>query len=188
MTRSQAHAYLHDGRRVSCDTHGPALALDAESLGCPAAHELALRTGLGVMAFLELWTRAEVAAKLLGRPSLLAFRNGDAHDPGLGIRSARIDDLVVSVGWLRRSEEGPVLAVGDGDETGRDDELAIDGILVTEKDGTLLSRVRVPELFQNGAQRDFPERVEQEDEKGLVGKRKIGRVSFLDLGSDASAR
>ena len=103
--RSVVRSHVHDGRSVHCVAReDAALAVDAESIHSPAATELAARHDLSVGAFLALWTRAEVAAKLLGLPSLLTFREGFGDDPALAIRTTRLDDLVVSVGWPRRGE------------------------------------------------------------------------------------
>ena len=100
-SRSAVRAHLHDGRLVECLPSGNLLlAVYAESTDCPAAHELAARHGVGVEQFLTRWTRAEVAAKLLGQPSLRAFRDDAARNPMLTIRTGAVDDLVVSVGWL----------------------------------------------------------------------------------------
>lgn len=102
---TSSRAYLHDGRCVECVPYGArSMAVDAESVHCPAAHELAERSGSAVEELLEHWTRCEVAAKLLGHPSLLAFRENAALDPALNIRTGVVDDLVVSVGWLRRGK------------------------------------------------------------------------------------
>ena len=104
-----ARAHLHDGRCVECIPRGHVmLAVDAESVHCPAAHELAEWNGVTVEELLAHWTRAEVAAKLLRRPSLLAFREDAARDPALTIRTGAFDDLVVSVGWLPRGEQRPM--------------------------------------------------------------------------------
>ena len=98
-------AHVHDGRCVQCARRGPGpLAVDAESTAAPAAQELAARFDLGVEELLGRWTRAEVAAKLLARRSLVAFREGLEHDAALTIRTALVEDLVVSVGWLASPE------------------------------------------------------------------------------------
>lgn len=101
---SVARTHIHDGRVVECVSpdHAP-LAIDAESVNGPAARELAARLCVPVAELLVRWTRAEVAAKLLGRPSLLAFRKNLADDPLLVIRTAVVDDLVVSVGRRTKS-------------------------------------------------------------------------------------
>lgn len=102
-----ARAHLHDGRIVQCvSSEWARLAVDAESLEAPAARELATRYDLGVKRLLALWTRAEVAAKLRGEPSLVAFREGSATDPTLTIITAEVDDVVVSVGWSRSRRAG----------------------------------------------------------------------------------
>jgi len=158
-----------------------------------AAGELAARHGLSIADFLALWTQAEVAAKLLGRPSLLAFRERLADNPMLTIRTGALQDLIVSVGWthaagteLSRPEEGPVPPVGDHIQEPRtDDATAVHGILVSEEDRSRMLSVRAAELVEHGAERRFTERIEEKQEEWFIGKRKVRGIAFDYLPVDA---
>jgi hypothetical protein len=99
-----ARSYAHDGRVLECVPRpGYAVACDLESVNAPAAADLARRFGLEVDAFLVRWTRLEVEAKLLDLPigRLLDRARGLRlrTSAPFEVRTYRLDDLVVSVGW-----------------------------------------------------------------------------------------
>lgn len=101
--RGGARSYAHDGRCLECSpAMGYAIACDIEALGAPGAAEAARRRGLDVRAFLVLWTRLEVEAKLLSLPIGVLLERArrltlPSHD--LEVSTSHVDDLVISVGW-----------------------------------------------------------------------------------------
>jgi hypothetical protein len=100
-------SHVHDGRCLEClPKPGYAVAVDGEAMNAPAGPYVAERLGLALSAFLPLWTRIEVAAKLTGVPAiaLLQQARGGERLPcdGLDIRTVIEGDLVVSAGWARR--------------------------------------------------------------------------------------
>ena len=181
--RATVRSHFHDGRCVHViGKAGWSVAVDAESLGGPAAHELAVRHELEIDEFLMRWTRAEVAAKLLGLPSLLAFREGVERVASIAIRTAILEDVVLSVGWLPRREEGPVLpSSDDAQEALSKDAVTMHRVVVREKHRPTVVRVRPAQGIENGAERLLSEGVEEIDEQWVAGKRKSGGIHLVNL-------
>ena len=100
-------SYLADGRvvRLRPAPHAPGRwAVDAELTAQPVPPLLARRTGISDPArFWPLWTRTEVACKLLDISILVWLRRYGIEAPapdGLRIGTHVLDDVVISIGTL----------------------------------------------------------------------------------------
>lgn len=106
--RPWAHSWTADGRRVCWrpDLAAPVrIAVDAEVVDQPVPAALGRRHLVPAPQFWRDWTAAEVSAKLTDTPILLWLQ-----DHGFtaleGIRTERVDDLVISTGHARVNGSG----------------------------------------------------------------------------------